>query len=57
MFGNVFTQVHTFSNFNVDGLSHPELGERCDGLVLLLGPAEEVLVAVGKGLLLDSGEQ
>lgn len=57
MFGNVLTQVHTFSNFDVDVLSHPELRERRDGLILLLGPVEEVLVAVGKGLLLDLGEQ
>lgn len=44
----------TFSDFDVDILSHPELGEGGDGPVHLLGPAEEVLVAVGKQeLLLD----
>lgn len=48
--------MHTFSNFDVDGLSHPELREGGDGLVLLLGPVEEVIVAMGKGLLLDLGE-
>lgn len=52
-FGNFGNLAHTFSDFDVDVLSHPELRERGDCLVLLLGPAEEVLIAVGKGLLLD----
>lgn len=45
--------VHTFSDFDVDVLSHPELRERGDCLELLLGPVEEVLIAMGKGFLLD----
>lgn len=53
MFGNLGNLAHTFSDFDVDVLSHPELRERGDCPVLLLGPAEEVLVAVGKRLLLD----
>lgn len=52
MFGSFVNLVHTFSDFDVDVLSHPELRERGDCLVLLLGPVEEVLVAAGKGLLL-----
>lgn len=53
MFASLVNLVRTFSNFDVDGLSHPELRERGDCPVLLLGPVEEVLVALGKGLLLD----
>ena len=53
MFGNFGNLVHTFSNFDVDVLSHPELRERGDCPVLLLGPVEEVLISMGKDLLLD----
>lgn len=51
--GNFGNPVQTFSDFDVDVLSHPELREGGDGSVLLLGPVQEVLVAVGKGLRLD----
>lgn len=51
--GNFGNPVHTFSDFDVDVLSHPELRERGDCPVLLLGPVEEVLIAMGKGLLQD----
>lgn len=50
VFGNL---VHTLSDFDVDVLRHPELREGGDCVELLLGPVEEVLVAVGKRLLLD----
>lgn len=53
MLGNFGNPVHTFSDFDVDVLSHPELRERGDCPVLLLGPVEEVLVAMGECLLLD----
>lgn len=53
MFGNFGNLVHTFSNFDVDVLSHPELRERGDCPVLLLGPVEDMLVAMGEGFLLD----
>lgn len=51
--GNLGNLVHTFSDFDVDIVSSPELREGGDCLVLLLGPVEEVLIAMGKGLLLD----
>jgi len=51
--GNFGNLARTFSDFDVDVSSDPELRERGDGPVLPLGPVEEVLVAVGKGLLLD----
>lgn len=54
--GNFGNLAHTFSDFDEDVLSRPELRERGDGPVLLLGPVEEVLVAMGKGLLLDLAE-
>lgn len=57
MFGNFGNLVHTFSDFDVDVLSHLELRERGDCPVLLLGPVEELLIAVGKGLLLYVGEE
>lgn len=57
MFGNFGNLVHTFSDFDVDVLSHLELRERGDCPVLLLGPIEELLIAVGKGLLLYAGEE
>lgn len=56
--GNLGNPAHTFSNFDVDVLSHPELTEGGDCPVLPLGPVKEVLVAMGKGLLLDlAGER
>lgn len=55
--GNLGNLVHTFSYFDVDVLSHPELREGGDGPVLLLGPVEEVLIAVGKVVLLDLAEE
>lgn len=53
-----FSPVRTFSDFDVDVLSHPELRERGDCSVLLLRPVEEVLIAMGEGLFLDlAGER
>lgn len=57
MFASLLNLVHTFSNFDVDGLSHPELRERGDCLILLQGPVEEMLVALGKAFLLGLSVQ
>lgn len=51
--GNFGNLVHTFSHFDVDILSSPQLREGGDCPVLLLGPVKEVLIAMGKRLLLD----
>lgn len=51
--GNFGNFVHTFSHFDVDILSSHQLREGGDCPVLLLGPVEEVLVAMGERFLLD----
>lgn len=53
MAGNFENLVHTFSNFDVDILSSFELRKGGDCTVLLQGPVEKVLVAMGKVLILD----
>lgn len=57
MFGNLANLERTFSNSDVDDLSHLELRERRDCPVLALGPAEEAIVVMGKALLLHLGEE
>lgn len=47
------TVKHTFSHFDVDVQGNLEFGEGGNGSVLLGGPVEEVLVAMGKYLLLN----
>lgn len=51
--GNFENHVHTFSNFDVDILSRFDLRKGSDCTILLLGPVEKMVVAMGKVLLLN----